>query len=260
MQTTNRLGDRDDDRSVHESHIPRMVAHYREAAKRYNSEHFGGEDYGHNIAVHEMLAIMRATNSKTLLDVCCGTGRGVKAALENGFEAVGVDVSPDLLKCAHTQTGIPEERLRQADATQLPFADNSFDVACIFGALHHTAMPTQIVNEMIRVSRRAIVISDEGNHLHGGFKRILIKMGLFGLVYRLIFRRAPRQGRRQKTSEGDGPTFDFSIEEIIPLLKERFTHFKCLTNYKVGKFQIRSYRVPRLFAWGGIVTVWDKRG
>ena len=256
------FGDGDAPRSVHEDHLPKMVEFYRRTAKSYNSENYDPKDdsYGHNIGVREVLTVMRATNSKTLLDVCCGTGRGVKASGENGYDATGVDIYPDLLKMAHAENGIPLERLREADATQLPFPDNSFDVSCIFGALHHSAMPGQIVSEMIRVSRRAIVISDEGNHLPGGIKRLLIKLGIFGLVYRVIFRRPPRQTRKQITSDGDGPTFIFSVEEVIPQLRAHFKHFKCLTGYRVGKTEVRSYRLPRQFAVAGIVTVWDKRG
>jgi len=239
-----------------------MVAYYQRAAVRYNTEHFNLDDpdSGHNIGGREILAIMKATNSKSLLDVCCGTGRGVKAALDNGFEAKGVDISPDLLKIAHEEWGVPRELLQEADATKLPFPDNSFDVSCIFGALHHTAMPRQIVSEMVRVSRRAIVISDGANHFHGGIKKILVKLGLFEPIYRLIFRRPPRQSRRQVVSEGDGPTFVFSVDEVIPLLRENFEDLRCCSFYRVGKFGTWSYKLPRLFAESAVVTVWNKRG
>jgi ubiquinone/menaquinone biosynthesis C-methylase UbiE len=259
MQTENPLGERDEARPVHEAHFQQMVSYYKRTAKAYNGWHCNTSDNSsHNFAVRDILAVMQQTGSKTLLDVCCGTGRAIKAALDKGYQASGVDACGDLLEIGRREFGIPAENLREADATQLPFPDNSFDVVCILGALHHTAMPHQVVSELIRVSRHAIVISDEANHLFGGVKSILLRLGLFEPLYRLVFRRPPRQSRRLVVSESDGPSFVFTIEEIIPMLRERFAHFKCRTFYRAGKFQISSFYFPRLFARQGVITVFQK--
>jgi SAM-dependent methyltransferase len=209
--------------------------------------------------VREILQAMRDTDSRTLLDVCCGTGRAVKVALDQGYDATWIDVSPHLLGIARRELGIPERRLILGDATSLPFPDGAFDVCCILGALHHTAMPIKLVSEMIRVTRNAIVISDEANGLCGGIKQVLIGLGIFDPVYRLLFRRPPRSHRRMGLSDRDGPTYAFSIEEIIPMLKSQFQGFKCLTFYRVGTRQICSYKLPRLFARQGVLTVKTKR-
>jgi ubiquinone/menaquinone biosynthesis C-methylase UbiE len=119
--------------------------------------------------------------------VGCGTGRCVKRALEAGHEAEGIDICQDLLDVAERDFGIPRDRLHCDDATRLPFPDNSFDVVCILGALHHSAMPHTIISEMIRVSRRAVVVSDGGNRLAGGVRHLLINFGLLSPLYRLLF-------------------------------------------------------------------------
>lgn len=236
-----------------------MVSYYKTTAANYNKWHCDPtNDSSHNYAIREVLSVLKSTNSKTLLDVCCGTGRATKAAIDNGYTSIGIDVSPELLKIGKEELGIPSTCLLQADATRLPFADNSFDVACIFGALHHTAMPRLVVSEMMRVAKHAVVISDEANRLSGGIKSMLVRSGLFEPIYRILFRREPRQHRRQVNSDGDGPTFAFSIEEVIPLLKSRFSDFKCLTFYRVGRWQICSYSFPRLFARQGVITVSNK--
>ena len=116
-------------------------------------------------------------------------------------------------------------------------------------------MPRVVIAEMMRVAKNAIVVSDEANGLSGGIKSILVRLGLFAPIYRLLFRRPPRQHRRQLNSDGDGPTFVFSIEEIIPQLKSRFSNFKCLTFYRIGPWQICSYHFPRIFAQQGVITV-----
>jgi ubiquinone/menaquinone biosynthesis C-methylase UbiE len=258
-QGSKHFGDVDEDRAAHHEHLQKMVSYYEATASNYNKWHCDpSNDSSHNYAVREVLSVLKDTGSQSLLDVCCGTGRATKAALEHGYAAIGVDVSSQLLAIGRKELGIPENRLIQADATRLPFPDNSFDVACVFGALHHTAMPRLVVSEMIRVSKNAIVISDEANGLSGGVKSILVRLGLFEPIYRLIFRRSPRQHRRQLNSDGDGPTFVFSIEEIIPMLTPRFSRFKCLTFYRIGSLQICSYAFPRVFARHGVISVSNK--
>ena len=246
--------------ATHVEHVAAMKQYYERTAESYNSWHCNPADKSsHNFAVREVLKLLAQDKRSTLLDVCCGTGRGVRAALDAGYDAQGLDLSGHLLKIAETELKIPKERLHCADATKLPFTNNSFDVTCILGALHHSAMPQAIISEMIRVTRRAIVVSDAANQLHGGVKAILIKLGIFNPVYRLIFHRPPRTTRRLiKSSEGDGPTFDFTIEEIMPGIKACFQEVRCLTFYLLPGRQICAWWLPRLFARQGIIVAQKK--
>jgi SAM-dependent methyltransferase len=202
---------------------------------------------------------MEKTQSRTALDVCCGTGRGVRALLASGYDAKGLDFSPHLLEVGVRELGIPADRLQQGDATLLPYPDNSFDVSCILGALHHTAQPMQMISEMIRVTRNAIIVSDELNRLAGGVKQVLVHLGMFDFLYTTIFRRPPRRRKRSSISDTDGPTYVFSCEEVIPLLKQHFRDFRCLTFYRFGKLLFYSYKFPRLFATAGVITMVGKK-
>jgi ubiquinone/menaquinone biosynthesis C-methylase UbiE len=250
----------DEDSALHSDHLQRMADYYSRTGHQYNSWHCDrNNSSSHNFAVREIATTMREVCATTLLDVGCGTGRGVRAALDLGYDATGLDISPNLLAIAHRELAIPESRLILGDATNLPFPANSFDVTCILGALHHSAQPHRIIAEMIRVTKKAIIVSDEANHFSGGVKQVLLWLGLFQPVYRLIFRRPPRTHRRQTNSEEDGPTFIFSLEEIIPLLKSHFPRFRCLTFYRFGPYQICSYRFPRLFAKQGIIVASRKK-
>ena len=252
-------GEIDESSLIHKEHVERMVKYYDQTASSYNSWHCDpNNESSHNFAVREVLQTMRSLNALSLLDVCCGTGRAVRAALDSGYAATGIDVSPSLIEIGIKELSIPEERLIVADATGLPFGDNSFDVSCVLGALHHTAQPHRIVMEMIRVTKKAIIVSDAGNQLSGGIKQLLVALGLFEPIYRVIFRRKPREHRRQGMSSTDGPTFVFSVEEIIPTLRKSFSEFRCLTFYRIGSIQFASYRLPRLFAKHGVITVINK--
>jgi SAM-dependent methyltransferase len=69
------------------------------------------------------------------LDVCCGTGAGLRVLEPLGRgPVVGVDFSAGML--AHAARAHPDARWVRADARSLPFA-GAFDLAVSFGALGH---------------------------------------------------------------------------------------------------------------------------
>lgn len=241
--------ERDENLETHEKHVGLMREYYSKTASQYNSWHCDASNKSsHNFAVRELLHLMDTIKAKSVLDVCCGTGRATKAMLDSGYAAKGIDLSAELIAKGVEELKIPVDCLDVGDATKLPYGDKTFDVACILGALHHTARPNNVIAEMIRVSRMGVLISDEGNHLSGGIKSLLISLGIFDPLYRLVFRREPRQSRRKCDSDGDGPTFVFSVEEIIPAVRNEFPRLKTLTFYRAGKFQTCSFHYPRIFA------------
>ena len=62
----------------------------------------------------------------------------------------------------------------------------------------------------------------------------LMALGIFEPSYRFLFRRAPRTVRRGITSDGDGPGFAFTIEEIMPALKTQFATVKSSAFYRLA--------------------------
>jgi ubiquinone/menaquinone biosynthesis C-methylase UbiE len=249
MSTTNNYGDHDEDQLTHEEHVSRMKDYYAKTAHLYNSWHCDPSNQSsHNYAVRELIRLVERLNAKSVLDVCCGTGRLTKSILDLGIDAHGIDISPELIQEGINKLDIPSNCLSVGDATALPFTDAQFDISCILGALHHTARPRAIIAEMLRVSRFGIVVSDEGNHLHGGIKSVLVSMGIFDPVYRMLFKRPPRQSRRQLNSDRDGPTFVFSVDEIIPQIREVFPVINTLAFFRIGFFQTCAFWYPRLFA------------
>ncbi len=74
-------------------------------------------------------------NARTVLDVGCGTGAVVVALVEHGYDAYGVDLpsqAPDWADAKYDPS-----RFFCADATMLPFEDNSFDAVFSFGVIEH---------------------------------------------------------------------------------------------------------------------------
>lgn len=102
----------------------------------------------------EFIEIVKSFNIKTMLDVGCGPGMLVKSLREQGMEAYGTDFSPVLKK--KQWLGCPY--FVQADAQDLPFPDNSFDLIFSSEFFEHL-LPEQVetvFSEMKRVGKTIV--------------------------------------------------------------------------------------------------------
>jgi SAM-dependent methyltransferase len=91
-----------------------------------------------------------------VLEVGCGSAPCARWLADQGAQVVGLDLSAGMLHhavAAARETGI-RIPLVQADATRLPFADLSFDLACsAFGAVPFVADSAAVMHEVARVLR-----------------------------------------------------------------------------------------------------------
>jgi len=105
-----------------------------------------------------------AKNGSKILDIATGTGKQAFAFAKKGCDVIGVDLSEAMLKVASKKNRCGNVRFEVADATTLPFEENSFDISCMSFTLHD--MPLTIrekaLKEMVRVTktRGMIVIVD----------------------------------------------------------------------------------------------------
>ncbi|HVH50730.1 MAG TPA: methyltransferase domain-containing protein [Gaiellaceae bacterium] len=86
------------------------------------------------------------------LDVGTGAGALALALAPHVSEVVGVDRVPEVLALARERAPANVEFI-EADATKLPFDDDSFDLAGTVRTLHHIARPELVVAELARVTR-----------------------------------------------------------------------------------------------------------
>jgi SAM-dependent methyltransferase len=141
-----------------------------------------------------------------------GTGRAVlkiKQVLPH-VAAIGIEPSSEMRKAGYSK-GLAEAELIDGDAMNLGFPDNSFDVVCEFGILHHVPDPGRAIAQMLRVARKAIFISDnnnfgEGSRVGRGVKQALNAMGLWRAAYWLR-----TGGKGYCISESDGLAYSFSV-------------------------------------------------
>lgn len=85
------------------------------------------------------------------LDVGAGAGAFAIALAPLVREVMATDIVPELLEEARRRA--PENMtVLEADATALPFPDNSFDLVATLRTFHHMARPELAIAEMVRVT------------------------------------------------------------------------------------------------------------
>lgn len=91
-------------------------------------------------AANDMARRVEALNPRRVLETAAGTGivtRALRDALASDVELVATDLNLPMLDVARAKFGASEKvRFEQADAQNLPFSDDSFDVlVCQFGVM-----------------------------------------------------------------------------------------------------------------------------
>ena len=170
-----------------------------------------------------MSALTSGFGYSSALDVGTGTGRGVKHFLDHhpGLEVKGVEPVRAMIDQAEQRNGVPEGTIVEARGDELPFDDDTFDLVCELGVLHHVAEPAAVVDEMIRVARRAIFLSDSNRFANGGPLRRAVKYGLYRLGgWSAAFRMA-NGGKDYLESDGDGGVaYSYSVYDSLPQLHD----------------------------------------
>lgn len=82
-----------------------------------------------------LLYIASENNVQKILEVGCGTGRWLKSLRILNKKLLGLDYSIEMLKIAKNSNEI--DGIVNADASNLPFNNNSFDMIFCINAIHH---------------------------------------------------------------------------------------------------------------------------
>jgi ubiquinone/menaquinone biosynthesis C-methylase UbiE len=102
-----------------------------------------------------------AEKGAKILDVATGTGKQAFAFAGKGYSVTGIDSSEDMLKFARLHNKYENAQFMVGDAANLPFEENSFDVATISLALHEMSLAVRqkVVAEMARVTMNGGIIT-----------------------------------------------------------------------------------------------------
>ncbi len=142
-------------------------------------------------AYEEMYARMRtAVGGKRVLELCTGTGLIAKHIADVTAEMVATDFAEKMLAEARKGSAPANLTFRQADATALPFVDDSFDVVIISNALHIIPQPERALAEARRVLKSGglLIAPNFLGHRSGGLKSVLAKLlAAAGVVFEVTW-------------------------------------------------------------------------
>ena len=92
-----------------------------------------------------------------MVEVGCGTGMFLHLLWEMGFDVVGVDASPVMLKGARQRFGERAE-LHLAKGEHLPFEDEEFDFSVLWSVLEFCEDPEAVLAEAVRVAGDGLLL------------------------------------------------------------------------------------------------------
>ena len=85
-------------------------------------------------------------------DLGCGSGVFTELLRREGYESVGLDISPKLVELGRKK--YPGLELLEGDAENLPFKSDSLDGVLLSGLVHHFPDPRRLAAEVRRVLKR----------------------------------------------------------------------------------------------------------
>lgn len=99
-----------------------------------------------------------------VLEVGCGVGACLRILAEAfpGIRLAGIDIAPAQVEYARRylgQAGLGESDLREGDASELPWEDNTFDRVFMMWILEHVENPEMVLREALRVLKPGGTIS-----------------------------------------------------------------------------------------------------
>lgn len=98
-----------------------------------------------------ILKHLEVKDNTSILDVACGLGVLLESIKNPTVKKTGIDIDPECIEIS--RQFLPDADLRVADACNLPFQDNTFDLVTATCILEHVDNPTAMIRETYRVCK-----------------------------------------------------------------------------------------------------------
>jgi len=128
-------------------------------AKKYTKEYFGEiEEFRYRIEpeIFSFAQFTRYRNQK-VLEVGIGAGTDFLQWVRAGTKAYGIDLTEEAVEHVKNRLnmfGLSAEEVRVADAENLPYEDDFFDLVYSWGVIHHSPDTLKALSEIIRCTKR----------------------------------------------------------------------------------------------------------
>jgi ubiquinone/menaquinone biosynthesis C-methylase UbiE len=128
---------------------------FRDGSKSFYKESLIGNFIEYYTLKEALSLLPFKVRNMVVLSICCGDGFEGEYLHRLGARVTVSDFSPEAVKAARRRC----KYLRGvvADAENLPFKDNSFDLVLVRHGLHHIPHPYKGLSEMNRISKKGFV-------------------------------------------------------------------------------------------------------
>lgn len=125
---------------------------------KFSSEYFESiQDFRYSIEP-EIFSFAQFTrfHGKKVLEVGVGAGTDFLQWVKSGAECYGIDLTEEAIvhvKHLLNQHGLQAAEIKVADAENIPYEDNTFDLTYSWGVIHHSPDTIKCLDELIRVTK-----------------------------------------------------------------------------------------------------------
>lgn len=120
-----------------------------------------------------LISLAKPLKAESILDAGCGEGFTMNKLKENGIgkKIEGIEYSKEAI--AFGKKLFPDLIIKQGSIYDLPYKDNYFDLIVCTEVLEHLKEPAKALREMLRVSKRYLIMSvpNEPFFMLGNFLR-----------------------------------------------------------------------------------------
>ncbi len=173
--------------------------------------------------------VVKPNKNTTLLDVGCGNGYFTKP-LSKIFKVKGVDFSEKMISIN------PVKNCKVQDINNLKEKSNSFDVVFCSNLLHHLKNPNKGISEMIRVSKKYVILSEPNRNNPLMFLFNLIKKeerGALKFNLKYLKKLVKRQGLKIVIARTHGAIVPNKTPNFLIKILRIFDNFPALGFYNI---------------------------
>ena len=99
----------------------------------------------------KFINLIKKEKFNVFLELCCGSGEGIKLFNKNYKYALGIDISINMLNEAYQSKSSSKVQFIQGDAINLPLKDSTIDCLVMLGGIHHIPNRNKLFKEVNRV-------------------------------------------------------------------------------------------------------------
>ncbi len=104
-----------------------------------------------NYLDEKFINLIKEEKFNVFLELCCGSGEGIKLFDKNYKYALGIDISINMLNEAYLSKSSSKVQFVQGDAINLPLKDSTIDCLVMLGGIHHIPNRNKLFKEVNRV-------------------------------------------------------------------------------------------------------------